>query len=203
MRCFHTLIDHTTFDGARNWCACTLAFFGVLRINEYCNGKLKHRHVHATPVSVSLLIPFHKSNLQPTRVELAARTDQLCPVRALTAYLAFFSVQPSLPHGHDTALFVSVQHRPRPTVSDMTDIEFIANFRDLLHRSHPFLDTSQYAGHSFRRGGSSALKQWGATDAAIQRHGRWRSDAYRQYIGVDHNSAVRLQVTQAIPDFAT
>jgi hypothetical protein len=28
---FHSLLDHSTFEGARNWCACTLAFFGLLR----------------------------------------------------------------------------------------------------------------------------------------------------------------------------
>jgi hypothetical protein len=46
------------------------------------------------------------------------------------------------------------------------------------------------------------MKLAGVHDSVIQRHGRWRSDAYRNYIDVDHNIALRLIATQSIPTVA-
>jgi hypothetical protein len=196
LRAIHRLIDHSTFEGTRNWCACTLAFFGLLRINEYANGGLQHRHVQLSPTGVAIIVPYSKTSLQPTRVDVASRDDELCPTRALSAYLTFFARHPALPQRTTDPLFIS-----RRTLTDyqtMTDTEFIAIVRDLLQRAYPFFDTTQYAGHSFRRGGTSALKERGVQDSTIQLHGRWRSDVYRAYIDVDHNLAIRLQATQSL-----
>lgn len=200
LRAIHALINHSSFEGARNWCACMLAFFGLLRINEYAAGGLKHRHAQLTPTGVAVTVPFSKTSLQPTRIELASRTDELCPARALSAYLAFFTRHPALPQRPSDSLFIS--RRTLSEYQDMSDTEFIAIVRDLLQRAHPLFDTTQYAGHSFRRGGTSAMKQWGASDSSIQQHGRWKSDVYRRYIDVDHNLAVRLQATLSLPSFA-
>ena len=199
LRAIHALVDHTTFEGARNWCACVLAFFGLLRIKEYTAGGLKHRHVQLTRTGVAITVPFSKTSLQPARIDLASRNDELCPARALSAYLAFFTRHPALPRRPGDSLFVS--RRTLTEYQDMSDTEFIAIVRDLLQRAYPHFDATQYAGHSFRRGGTSALKQWGVSDSTIQLHGRWRSDVYRRYIDVDHNLAVRLQATLSLPSF--
>ena len=194
---FHQHLDHTTFEGARNWCACTFAFFGLLRINEYANGHLKHGHVQATAHGVALTILYSKTSLLPARVDVASRTDQLCPLRALAAYKAFFTAYPALPQKPSDPLFLT--RRTPTSYHPMTDAEFIAVVRGLLQLASPNSDTTLYAGHSFRRGGTSALKLAGVDDSVIQRHGRWRSDAYRGYIDVDHNIALRLLATQSIP----
>jgi hypothetical protein len=85
----------------------------------------------------------------------------------------------------------------------MSDMEFITIVRRLMQRASPGCDPTQYAGHSFRRGGTSALKLAGVADSIIQLHGRWRSDAYRAYIDVDHNIALRLLATQALPSVSS
>jgi hypothetical protein len=198
---FHRFVDHSTFEGARNWCACTLAFFGLLRINEYSNGHLRHRHVQHTAAGVTITIAYSKTSLLPARVDLASRSDVLCPSRALSAYLAFFRAYPGLPHSPDDPLFIT-----RHTSSGfhaMSDQEFKAIVRGLMERVSPGCDSLQYAGHSFRRGGTSALKLAGVADSIIQLHGRWKSDAYRAYIDVDHNIALRLLATQALPQLAS
>ena len=145
-------------------------------------------------------MPFSKTSLQPARIDLASRNDELCPARALSAYLAFFTRHPALPRRPGDSLFVS--RRTLTEYQDMSDTEFIAIVRDLLQRAYPHFDATQYAGHSFRRGGTSALKQWGVSDSTIQLHGRWRSDVYRRYIDVDHNLAVRLQATLSLPSLS-
>ena len=198
---FHTLLDHSTFEGARNWCACTLAFFGLLRINEYTNGHLRHRHVQHTAAGVMLTIAYSKTSLPPARVDVASRTDVLCPSRALSQYLAFFSAYPGLPHNPDDALFIT--RRIPAGFRPMSDMEFKAIVRSLLQRASPGCDLTQYAGHSFRRGGTSALKLAGVADSIIQLHGRWKFDAYRAYIDVDHSIALRLLATQALPSLSS
>ena len=77
----YQLIDHTTFQGARNWCACTLAFFGLLRINEYANGGLQHRHISVTAAGVAVIVPYSKTSLVPARIDMASRSDILSPAR--------------------------------------------------------------------------------------------------------------------------
>lgn len=191
------LIDHSTFEGARNWCACTFAFFGLLRVNEYAGGHLKHGHVQRTADGVMLTLNYSKTSLQPSRIDIAARDDILCPARALAAYRAFFAAYPALPHAAADPFFIT--RRNLVSYHAMTDSEFIAAVRDLMQRISPEVDVSQYAGHSFRRGGTSALKLAGVDDSIIQLHGRWKSDAYRQYIDVDHSIALRLLATQSLP----
>ena len=194
---FHCHIDHTTFEGARDWCACTFAFFGLLRINEYANGHLQHGHVRHTAAGVKLNIVTSKTSLRPVRIDIAERADVLCPSRALSNYLGFFVRFPALPHELNTPLFIT--RRKTADFHAMTDIEFTATVRRLIQLTSPGCDASQYAGHSFRRGGTSALKLAGVDDSVVQLHGRWKSDAYRRYIDVEHDIALRLLATQSIP----
>jgi hypothetical protein len=192
---FHPFLDHSTFEGARDWCACTLAFFGLLRVGEYTDGRLRMQDVRLTPWGVSLTIPFSKTSLIPTRVDVVSRPDALCPARALTVYLSFFSAYPALPQQPSDPLFIS---RLPSGFTPMTPVEFINRVRAILRVALPGRDPNCYAGHSFRRGGTTALKLAGVSDSIIQQHGRWKSDAYRAYIDSDNNLTTRLLATQAL-----
>ena len=61
-------------------------------------------------------------------------------------------------------------------------------------------DATLFSTHSFRSGGATALFRGGAPDLAIQKFGRWSSDAYKQYARIDdqtvHGLAQRM-VTNA------
>ncbi|CAC5393969.1 unnamed protein product [Mytilus coruscus] len=60
------------------------------------------------------------------------------------------------------------------------------------------INSSQYSGHSFRRGGASFALECGLPGEVIQAHGDWRSDAYKAYL--DPSLSYRHQVMHA---FAT
>ena len=71
---------------------------------------------------------------------------------------------------------------------------FIFQSGDILQRKHitKLLDTfnhkitiqnKKFTGHSFRRGGATALAAKGVPDWVIQMLGRWKSDSYKKYIG--------------------
>ena len=47
------------------------------------------------------------------------------------------------------------------------------------------LDPIQFASHSLRRGGATAMFLGGAKELTVQLFGRWRSDAYKVYTCID------------------
>ncbi|KDO19806.1 hypothetical protein SPRG_14668 [Saprolegnia parasitica CBS 223.65] len=53
-------------------------------------------------------------------------------------------------------------------------------------------DPSAYSTHSLRSGGATALFKGGATDLAIQKFGRWRSDAFKSYAHIDDVEIAQL-----------
>ena len=189
-------LDTRYFEHARDWCACLLAFFGLLRINEYMNSGLRRRHVRLTSYGVDITVVRSKTSNIPVVVSLTSRDDQLCPARALSHYFGFFGTL-SLPNRPDDPLFVS-RLRNQAIVTATTDAEFIARLRELIITAFPDRDPSRYAGHSFRRGGASALQLAGVPAAVIQKHGRWTSDAFRAYLDAASNPALRLIATRAL-----
>jgi hypothetical protein len=190
---FAGLLSRDTFEGARDWCACLLAFFGLLRIREYMDAGLRVRDVRFAPYGLDLEVLFSKTSLVRTTVSVSARSDDLCPSRALSAYLAHFPSR-GLPGRGDDPLFITFASG---TPGSMSAGEFITCLRQLYTHARPDCPPQRYAGHSFRRGGATALKLAGVADSDIQRHGRWRSDAYKDYFDSD-SPALRLIATRAL-----
>jgi hypothetical protein len=193
---FAHLLDTRYFEHARDWCACLLAFFGLLRINEYMNSGMRCGHIRLTSYGLDVTVVRSKTSNIPVVISLASRNDQLCPARAYSHYLGFFPVL-SLPCRPDDPLFVS-RLRAQAVTTATTDAEFIARVRELITAAFPDRDASRYAGHSFRRGGASALQLAGVPAAVIQKHGRWTSDAFRVYLDAASNPALRLVATRAL-----
>jgi hypothetical protein len=183
-------IDHSTFAGARDWCACLFAFYGLLRINEYMNAGLRVREVAQHPWGIALVIAFSKTNSRPVQVDIIRRDDELCPLAAYIRYRA--QVQP-VGTAPPAPFFLATPDSDRA----LTDDEFIRRIRALLHQALR-CDASKYSGHSFRRGGASALALAGVPEATIQLHGRWSSLTYRQYLDVQNSPRVRLLATASL-----
>jgi hypothetical protein len=190
---FARLLPRNTFEGARDWCACLLAFFGLLRIREYMEAGLRVRDVRVAAYGLDIDVLYSKTSLVRATVSVSARGDELCPSRALTAYFAHVRSR-GLPARQDDPLFVSFA---RGTPGPMPADEFIARVRQLYTQAQPDCPPQRYAGHSFRRGGATALKLAGVADSDIQRHGRWKSDAYKAYFDSD-SPALRLIATRAL-----
>jgi hypothetical protein len=182
-------LDLRVFADARDWCAALFAFFGLLRVKEYtCSGLLRE-HVSVHPWGISLAIPFSKTSLIPAAVAIIRRDDGLCPVAAHRAYTSLLPARlrkAAVPYFlHDDS-----------TTAPLTDLTFIRHVRrwvrDLLHAS-----PAQYSGHSFRRGGTTALQMAGVPESTIASHGRWKSLAYRSYFDVQFNFASRPPLSSA------
>jgi hypothetical protein len=187
LRAIRSQLDLTVFADARDWCAALFAFFGLLRIKEYtCSGLLRE-HVSVHPWGISLAVPFSKTALIPTAVAIIRRDDELCPV---TAHRAYTRLVPARLRRVDVPYFL----HNSSTATPLTDITFIRHVRRWV-RDHLSRTPADYSGHSFRRGGTTALQMAGVPESTIASHGRWKSLAYRSYFDVQFNLQLRLAAT--------
>lgn len=199
LRAIRRLIDSIPITGpsqrfarARDWCAILFAFFGLLRINEYANGGLKQRHVIAFQHCIQLNLPFSKTSPTPVDVVLSARPDILCPLAAYRAYTSLLGASRSAP---SLPFFVVASGSQIP----MNDRMFIVQVRQWLS----FIGVAgpgDFTGHSFRRGGFTALCQHGVPIMIAQAHGRWRSLSYQRYLDTANSPEVRLRATAQLSD---
>ena len=112
-------LKFTSFRDARLWCACLIAFFALLRINEYCNRGLLVQHVTLHRWGLSITVPYSKTSLVPTTVDIIRRDDQLCPLRiSLPGLLCLFARDP--------------RHHPRRPLPG-NETQYLR--RSLLHRA--------------------------------------------------------------------
>lgn len=163
-----------------------LAFHAFLRIGEICvkqsedSVKVIQRGAVQVPVHclgggfMTITICYFKSNFEGRPFSISVPVNQpvprLCPVLALKQYLA-------LPHQGLGPLFT---YKGR----SFTKSFFAKLLKDVLDFLH--LDTLLYTGHSFRIGAATAAASRGVPDQVIKSLGRWKSDAYKQYIRIAH-----------------
>lgn len=190
LRAIRAHINLGVFADARDWCAALFAFYGLLRIKEYTCSSLLRGHVDVQSWGISLAIPFSKTALIPTAVAIVRRDDELCPVAAHRAYKRHL---PARLRGVDVPYFLHSATATAP-LTDATFIRHVRRWvRDCLRRP-----PTDYSGHSFRRGGTTALQIAGVPESTIASHGRWKSLAYRSYFDVQFNLELRLAATSQL-----
>jgi hypothetical protein len=82
-----------------------------------------------------------------------------------------------------TALFIKTDGTPHATQHFRGAMKFLVRSAGL---------PEGVAGHSFRRGGTSALANSGFSDAILQRHGNWKSNVFKQYVDVSDDVANQI-----------
>jgi hypothetical protein len=203
---FRSVLNLNLFSDARDWCAYLLAFFGLLRVGEYTNGSLRINDIERKADRIRLTLPYSKTTLIPVRIDIAARTDSLDPCSALDNLLRFYPhcLRPNstraVSSSSSSSSFSSPLFLLAPCVGSnpLSDQIFSQRLRSLISRCITTADPKQYAGHSFRRGGATALHLAGVPESDIKRHGRWKSDAVRLYMDGQHNDDVRLNPTRLL-----
>ena len=170
------------FDIVILWAACCTAFFGFFRMGEITSATTRGQQ-HDRGVMVDNVAVNNPHNPTMVKIHLkCSKTDQygkgfdiymgrtgedLCPVSALLAYLAIRGNVPGLLFLLKDGCFLT------------KDI-FIAEVRAALAALG--LDSSTYAGHSFRIGAATTAAEIGIEDSMIKMLGRWNSSAYQLYV---------------------
>lgn len=148
---------------ARDWTLFITAFAGFLRRSEVAS--LTRADISFDTGCVRLRILRSKTSDTPSTVVLGQRTDKrFCPVFWLTHWLAR-TLQGALP-SHSLFAISKQQVGNR--------------LRHWLDRNG--VPTGEFSGHSLRRGGASAAAAAHVPEHLIKLHGRWKSDAYLQYL---------------------
>ena len=190
LRVFFEARSHEA-DAFMLWAAVTTCFFGFMRSGEMTlpsetsfdpSSHLTFGDVTVDDISTPQIVKLRlkASKTDPFRkgveIVLGRTNNSLCPVAALLSYLAKRGNKPGF-------LFLFVDDRP------LTKSRFILKIREAL--SHLGIDSSQYAGHSFRIGAATTAAAQGIPDSVIQMLGRWRSSAYQLYIRTPKDKLAR------------
>lgn len=155
--------------GLRFVAMITIAFYGFLRPSEYCksptNHDVKWLDVRAgrTGRAVRIKLRTYKHSESPAVVTISAIPEDIsCPVKALAKYReGVKEPAKSIP------LF------------DVNINDFRRDFSEWCARAGV---RARLTPHSLRRGGATWAAKVGWPDARIKAHGRWKSDAYKQYV---------------------
>ena len=177
-------LDVSTVRGASVWAAALLMFFGLLRRSNVMAPEsgfdpLKHLRrsdLHFTPQGLLLKIRWSKTTQFKEEVFTVPypweKGNPLCPTQAAFNAVRLSPTAPPM----GPALVVDRRENPTP----LSPALFINDVRAALRGSGEDLTT--FAGHSFRRGGSTWAFQQDISVETIKLLGRWRSEAYAAYI---------------------
>ena len=188
-------------DNIMIWAAFTLAFFGVLRISEFTCSSRFNPNLHLTASDIKFFPSFTSSHYMTVEIK-ASKTDPFCkgmtlvigktsqvtcPVNAIKKYLDTISKSCKGP------LFVYANGK-RPIRQHLT-----TEHRYLLSRLG--LNSSNYAGHSFRISPATSAAASGFPLWLIKTLGRWTSDCYENFISTP--ISVFCQATQKLGSTCT
>ena len=80
------------------------------------------------------------------------------------------------------------------SATPLSDVTFTRSVRRWV-RDHLHESPDDFSGHSFRRGGATAMQLAGVPESTIAAHERWKSLASRTYFDVQHSFSLRLAAT--------
>ena len=169
-------------DSLMLWAAMTLVFFGFLRLDELtCNGTfdpkhhLMNRDITFMPRSSPqyMLVHLKVSKTDPFRqgqtIVIGKTNSPFCPISAMVAYLN------SRPFSLDSGpLFIYVSG------AFLTWEKLTRETRLLISKGG--LDSSEFAGHSFRIGAATTAASANLSPWLIKVLGRFSSDCFETYI---------------------
>ncbi|KAL7278212.1 hypothetical protein ACG7TL_008187 [Trametes sanguinea] len=177
--------------------AITLAFAGFLRCGEFTvdkptsydpishlsRGSVQFLPSASAPTHLVLSLPSSKTDpfRKGVSILIAAAPDAVtCPINALCRLYQLH------PQPHNAPLLPALDDIAAP----LTRPQFITQLK--AHLTSLGLDSSNYSGHSFRRGAATSAAAVGYADHEIQQLGRWRSDAYKLYIDIPRDRILHL-----------
>lgn len=175
-----TIAMYTDTSSYENLCFVTaliLAFWGLLRGSEHCDGALEWRDVKSEAWGLAVTIRKAKNHDAPQTIYLAKRKDGLCPAQ----WFERLRQATPLAHRHG-AIF-----RVEPHGKLVTYQSFNKKLKQAAQRFFEG-EARNMASHSARRGGYTALRNAGVSEEYLQLHGRWKGMSFRAYL--DKLSAV-------------
>ena len=180
---------------------CLMAFFAFLRCGEFtcissfdpssnlCLSDVEFQFTEFTASAYILNLKVSKTDPFRTgcKLSLFRINSVLCPVSAMLKYMKLRRSRGAI---STDPLFVNGDNQP------LTRTYFLHTLRSLL--SCLGVNSSLYAGHSFRRGAASMAAKANVPDHLIKVLGRWSSDCYQRYIDTPRKLLIEAQNKMAM-----
>ena len=178
------IITSSVFEAKLFRAAFLLAFFGFLRIGELAadskaciqNSVLLKSDIsvgmHEGVSFITICFRVSKNNQCGAHQSIVIRQQScalLCPVIAISDYLNLA--------GDSDVLFCHFDNSP------LTRYQFSAMLKKAVEFCG-FNNADLFTSHSFRIGAATSARMLGLSDSEIQTMGRWRSNAFHNYIRV-------------------
>lgn len=196
---FSTIDVNSSFDLAF-WTACLVAFFSFLRksnllvpsLTSFELGRVVCRQDVSFECTGASLLVRHTKTIQYKERGLCIPLPRIinspfCPASTL---LLLLKLVPA-PFEPCPLFMYTSGHKIIP----LTYPTFLSRLKTTLQQLG--LNSSQYSGHSFRRGGASFALECGVPSDLIQSQGDWRSDAYKKYLDPSFNNRQQVMSTFA------
>ncbi len=126
--------------------------------------------------STKFTVKLRSSKTDISKQGVSIRISNIIPVTAMLSYVQYQSF-PLSPHQNVYRL---------DNDSALTKSVLVNELRNRLKIRG--INSSHYSGHSFRRGGATALYSAGVSQNIIDTVGRWKSDCSKMYIDININS---------------
>ena len=182
-----------TLLAERDRCMIMLAFFGYLRTSEIANmnrkeiqfveEKIGTEIVNIMKIIVNRKCKNSKSEDHERVIREKKDLQQKCVVRMMKQYLKNWKGEEEGP------LFTTMNGERMSTDTPRGRLK-------VWLKEIGEMDVEAYGFHSLRAGAATESARAGVAGSDIQRHGNWKSDAYRVYIRP--NIQDRLRTTDAI-----
>ena len=173
LRAISKIVDQTDEFQSVCWFATVIAWHALLRVGEYCDGRMRWRDVKLCDRGVAVNVRFDKVKLKPREVCVVAWPSEqaLCIVHAFNQFVKARGGA----YGTSDAPLLSCGGVV------LSKQKYIAQLKQWAAVACS-VQKSVVAGHSLRRGGTTALTQAGVPEMLIQHHGRWESFTNREYV---------------------
>ena len=184
--------SHLYEDKLMLWAAMLTAFFGFLRVSEYTSQYVKtydpfsvlcYRDVATNPSNTMAAIRIKASKTDPFKngitINLHSNETTLCPVQALTRFLAVHPNRLGPVFTWQDGRFLTRKH-----------------VNTALQRFKPD-HIADMSSHSFRIGAATTAAAAGTPRWLIQTLGRWTSNCFKDYIRVPNNTLRDMSATLA------
>jgi integrase len=194
MKQIATTIDKESFEDCRDWAAAVFAFFALLRRSEYTNGALLKKNVSRGKEGIEITITRSKTSNVPQKVAMSRRKDELCPILAYNQYVKVRGKADK-----DDPFFKEKKDQVIP----MSGEKFIHRIRQ-RYGQVTGKDAKLIAGHSFRRGGATAMAKAGLSTDMIKQQGRWRSTTMPAvYADIQNDRGMRMTPSRQLAERTT
>lgn len=195
LRKIFNVLDINSHVDIAFWAACLVAFFSFLRkSNLFVDGNASMAYLKRRDVTFltqgAILNVTHTKTIQHNERQLKLPIPHiagspLCPSSALLLVYKMVAAPDNAP----------LLAYPTPSGSRALSYQhFLRYLKSVLSKLG--IDSTKYAGHSFRRGGASLALACNLPPDLIKLQGDWQSDCYQRYLEPDLDT--KFQVARAM-----